>query len=463
MTQVTASSTYAWKFVLSKTLRTADRHIAVDRGTPELYDPAAMIPMPVSRYGDNHPYRSIASAHMVRPARRPARRVAGNVARRRWSGAPRKRDHATTVLCFAVLITGLLTSGCETTRRDSPAVSRAVQPTHETNSKSNDARGGNAEQELTRTKQPAGSRPGVHAEQGSASSAVDMSAPIVTVSGNPISRGRLINLMLRSAGPGVLEQLVVLDEAERAAARQGLYVSEHEVKEEYEQALRMLTDPLAPVTTGDFDMEAAERALRRVLADRNVSHEEFMLGMRRRACLRKLVESQMQFTDQQLRGEMARLYGKRVRVRHIQLAIPRHVQRVKSQLDRGANFAQLAEQHSANLLSAAEGGLLQPFSMHDEGVPEAFRRAAFGLEPGQVSRPIRIGEWFHLIMLEETLPARHRKFEQAREELTASLRERTLESAIQKKYESLLRNARITIHDPVLRSAYEENGPGIDE
>ncbi|MGB0717091.1 MAG: peptidylprolyl isomerase [Phycisphaerae bacterium] len=257
----------------------------------------------------------------------------------------------------------------------------------------------------------------------------------------------------------MLEQLIVLDEAERAAARRGLYITDKDVEREYETALLLLTNPLASVTTGEVDKEIAERALNRVLAERNVSREEFMLGIRRRAYLKKLVESEMQFTQQQLQAEMQRLYGERIRVRHIQLAVPRHIQRMKSQLAAGGNFAMLAQQHSANLLSAKDGGLLQPFSASEEGVPEAFRRTAFALQPGEVSNPIRVGEWYHLIKLEERLPAIQKNLETARPELEASLRDRTLEPAIQKKYESLLRNARITIDDPVLEAAFEAVQP----
>ncbi|MHC5108546.1 MAG: peptidylprolyl isomerase [Planctomycetota bacterium] len=278
---------------------------------------------------------------------------------------------------------------------------------------------------------------------------------IATVNGRPILRSRVINLLLRSGGPGVLEQLVVLSEAEHAAADRGLQISRKDVQAEYDSALRMLTDPLANVTTGRIDREAAERSLRAVLAERNISQEEFMLGMRRRAYLRKLVEADMAFTESDLREEMSRRYGERVAVRHIQLASPRNLRRIQGMLAGGTDFGTLASLHSANLVSAPSGGLLEPFSKDDSEISSKFREAAFGLSAGEVSPPVEVGEWYHLIKLERRIPAESVKFNAVRDELEKSLRERRREPAMQAMYEKLFRAAVIEIYDPVLKDTFD--------
>lgn len=282
---------------------------------------------------------------------------------------------------------------------------------------------------------------------------------IATVNGRPISRDRVVDLLLRSGGVGVLEQIVVLDEARRAAEARGLSLSEADVQREYDAALRMLSDPLAGITTGPLDRESAERSLRAVLADRNISHEEFALGMRRRAYLRRIVESTLQFTEQDLQTELSRRYGERVQVRHIQFAVPRNVDRIQNRLAAGEDFAEIARLYSANLASAEEGGLLQPFSRDDPVVPELFRKTAFSLMVGEVSGAVRIGEWYHILKLERRLPAEQVPLESVRDTLLDELRERAIEPEMQRLYEKLFNNARIVIHDPVLGAAFEQAHP----
>jgi parvulin-like peptidyl-prolyl isomerase len=264
----------------------------------------------------------------------------------------------------------------------------------------------------------------------------------------------VIDLLLRAQGVGILEQLVVLDSAERLAAEKILVVTKEDVDREYELALRRLTDPLASVNAGPFDRAAAERSLQAVLAQRNISQEEFLLGMRRHAYLRRIVESELAFSDEQLQEEFERSFGRRVKVRHIQLATPRQVSRVQERLASGEDFAAAARDYSANLISAEVGGLLEPFSAANEELPAAFREAAFALQPGEVSGAVRVGEWYHILKLVEVIPADDVDPEEVRGELEGKLRERLIEPGMQELYEQLFREAVIEIHDPVLKESF---------
>ncbi|UCC32413.1 MAG: peptidylprolyl isomerase [Phycisphaerales bacterium] len=277
---------------------------------------------------------------------------------------------------------------------------------------------------------------------------------IATVNGRPVARRRVLDLLLKARGVEVLEQLIGLEAAATAAANAGLTVTQADVDREYEQALRNLADPLSSVTPKPFDRKAAERLLKTVLSQRNVSREEFDIITQRNAYLRKIVGSQQVLTEQQLRREFDRLYGKRVQVRHIQLGTLAEVARVKERLTAGEDFAELAGRYSANTASARSEGLLDPFSAGDEEVPALLREAAFSLEPGQVSDAVRIGEWYHLVKVERLLPAVEKEFEQVRAELERSARRRMAAPAMYELFESLFREATIEIHDPALAEAF---------
>ena len=103
-------------------------------------------------------------------------------------------------------------------------------------------------------------------------------------------------------------------------------------------------------------------------------------------------------------------------------------QTVYQQLLDGADFAALARTHSADPGSKDNGGDLGWFE-RGAMVPE-FEAAAFSLEPGVVSEPVKSAFGYHLILVEERREAEAGDLEQAREQLTADLsRRKALETA----------------------------------
>ena len=301
--------------------------------------------------------------------------------------------------------------------------------------------------------------PSSHRDAFRKPSQVAQQTPIATVDGDPVARREVVDLLLASHGPGVLEQLIVLRLAAKLARDKGLSVGDRETDDEYERTLRRLSDPLFALTTGPIDRAEAERVLDVVLAERNISRAEFMVGMRINACLRRIIESEITFTDQQLSEQLQRRFGERVLVRHIQSASVREAGRLREQLSSGADFAELARSSSANVLSGGDGGLLEPFSQNDEQVPAVIREVAFSLTPGRFSDPIRVGAWYHVIKLEQRLPRENVNLDDVRDQLAGTLRERLSGPAMSGLYDKLLEEAHVVIHDPVLDESFRATHP----
>ncbi len=104
-----------------------------------------------------------------------------------------------------------------------------------------------------------------------------------------------------------------------------------------------------------------------------------------------------------------------VHARHILVASEDEAKKIIAQLKGGADFAQLAREHSTDP-GAAQGGDLGWFKKGDM-LPE-FSAAAFALQPGQITdTPVHTQYGWHIIKVEGRRQAPPPTFEQARDQL----------------------------------------------
>ena len=88
-----------------------------------------------------------------------------------------------------------------------------------------------------------------------------------------------------------------------------------------------------------------------------------------------------------------------VRARHILVPTEDEAKAILAEIKKGTDFAELAKQKSKDPGAAAEGGDLGYFSK-DQMVPE-FAEAAFKLDKGQVSDPVKTQFGWHIIKVED--------------------------------------------------------------
>lgn len=283
----------------------------------------------------------------------------------------------------------------------------------------------------------------------------DDTEAIAIVGGTAIPRADFLELLIRSRGVPVLEQFVGLAAAEDFARQRGVSITDADLRFEYELTLRRLSDPLAFPTSETFDQDEAQRLLESILASRQMSQQEFMLTVRRNACLRKVLAADLKISDDQLTREFDIAYGDRLQVRHIQLGSLGDATRIKERLASGEDFAELAARYSTNTSTARRGGLLDPFSIRDDTVALAMREAAAKLTVGEVSDIVRIGEWYHILKLDKLVPASQRSLASAREPLRQRIIVRATDPRMRELHEKLFTQANVQIHDPTLREAYQ--------
>jgi parvulin-like peptidyl-prolyl isomerase len=185
--------------------------------------------------------------------------------------------------------------------------------------------------------------------------------------------------------------------------------------------------------------------------------------------LRDLVVGPIEPTEQELSAyleEHREDYDtpEEVHARHILIRVPegaseaeiaqakKQIEDIKKELENGADFAELAKKYSQDPGSAPNGGDLG-FFRRGQMVRE-FEDAAFSLEPGQISDPVRTQFGFHLIKVEEKKPAQHPELAQIRERVLKDYIAAERTRRFEQFYAELKAHAKIFIADPVLRVFY---------
>lgn len=110
---------------------------------------------------------------------------------------------------------------------------------------------------------------------------------------------------------------------------------------------------------------------------------------------------------------------------HILVPSREEAEAVIARLQAGEDFAELARELSQDPGSGPRGGDLGCVAL-GRFVPE-FERAALALEPGQISQPVETQFGWHVIRLNDRLPARVRPFEEVRDQIRAEIEGRAIE------------------------------------
>lgn len=105
---------------------------------------------------------------------------------------------------------------------------------------------------------------------------------------------------------------------------------------------------------------------------------------------------------------------------HILVETEEEAQAIKTELDGGADFAELAKQKSTGP-SGPKGGELGWFSK-GMMVPE-FETAAVALQPGEISQPVQTQFGWHVLRLNETRPMTAPALDKVRGEIADQLRQ----------------------------------------
>jgi peptidyl-prolyl cis-trans isomerase C len=122
-----------------------------------------------------------------------------------------------------------------------------------------------------------------------------------------------------------------------------------------------------------------------------------------------------------------------VHARHILVETEDEAKQVEAELKKGADFAELAKKKSKDP-GASDGGDLGFFTK-DQMVPE-FSAAAFKLEPGQISDPVKSQFGWHVIKVEEKRNRKPPEFDQVKSQIETYVTRKSQAEAVSKLREA---------------------------
>lgn len=160
--------------------------------------------------------------------------------------------------------------------------------------------------------------------------------------------------------------------------------------------------------------------------------------------LKKLVSSQVNVTDEDMRKGFEANFGPRVRV--LAIVLTEHRQALKVWQMASANptkeyFSQLAHQYSIEPASKNNYGEVPPIQRH--GGRLELEAEAFSLQPEKLSKVIQVGEhWVIMYCLGQTTP-RVNDFDAVKEELERNIHEKKMRVAMSVEFEKLQKGSQI--------------------
>jgi len=235
---------------------------------------------------------------------------------------------------------------------------------------------------------------------------------VARVNGEPITRDEFLTRLEEFAGDQVLEQII----SERVIAQAESSLPEPISDEEIQAELDAIKESFG-----------SEEAYQAELERYNLTEERLIYEIRLNLILTKLSRKDVVVSDE----EIAQFFEEnkelldtpeRIRVSHILVETEEEAKEILAELERGTDFAELARARSIDTASGVQGGEVGFIDRHSP-IVEEFKEAAFALDVGEVSQPVKSQFGWHIIRVEERAEAVEATLENSRERILEYLME----------------------------------------
>lgn len=279
------------------------------------------------------------------------------------------------------------------------------------------------------------------AKPAPAASPASPAAPSVVgrVGNTTITREEMLRTLEAWYGPQVVEELLAMKIVEQEARKYGVTATQAEIEQRYNEAIEGMrarvppgADVYAELAKQGWTRAHMEAVLRRALlleklVARTVRDDDFIQARH------ILIQPQMPAInpDQSVSAEERQKMFAEARAQAEEEAKAK-AQKVYEEIKAGKDFAEAAKEYSDDRSNKDRGGDLGAFA-RGMMVPE-FEQAAFALQPGEISEPVKTPYGWHIIKVERRgrdIPAAEK----------ARLTQLIVRQRMGQYYQELLRNA----------------------
>lgn len=239
---------------------------------------------------------------------------------------------------------------------------------------------------------------------------------VAKVNGEGITRNELADFLIDSFSKEGMEILIRRVLVEQEAKKKNVTVSQKEIDERVgmmvEAEVEKLKSKYGPGREDGFEKDLVkmgydQNTLRKKLAER------VSIDVKPQILAEKLILSSIKVTDQELKVVYDTKYGEKLSVRQVVVKTQPEAEAILRKIKGGADFEQLAKDHSLDRPSAAKGGLMDPLSIHT-----ALGKALIVLKKGEVSDVVPSKNGFHIFRMDGKVePTETKSFEEALPEL----------------------------------------------
>ncbi len=232
---------------------------------------------------------------------------------------------------------------------------------------------------------------------------------VASVNGANITKDELYNALVKENGPQALDALISDKIVSLELQKQNITITEAETQAELQKAINQY---------------GGQEAFDQALLSYGYTLEAVKKDMELNLKVKKMLEPQIKITEEEMKSyfeankDSFQKEGQ-VKASHILVASEEIAKEVKTKLTAGADFAQMAKEYSTDTSNKDKGGDLGFFSK-GAMVPE-FENAAFSLEIGKISDPVKTEFGYHIIKVIEKQEIKPATYEENKDAVKEAL------------------------------------------
>lgn len=255
-----------------------------------------------------------------------------------------------------------------------------------------------------------------------------------------ITKDELYDLLVQEHGEQVLNSLIGEKVVQLEIEKQNIEIKEEDIQKEIDQLI---------------EYYGGEERFNEALKYQGYTMDDMKKSIEINMQIKKLLESDIEVSEEEIadffeENKESLAQGEQVSARHILVETEEEAEDIRKKLLEGGDFAELAKEYSLDEGTKIVGGSLGYFS-RGKNVP-SFDEAAFSLEKGEISEPVKTDFGYHIIQVEDKKEAKAASLEEHRDDIERMLMESKIPEAYHKWYEEKYKEHNITnnlFKDPI--------------